>query len=316
MVDFLVSWMESQGPQKQMSCTFRWTSVLQLTLGSHNPEGLKGSGNKSLIIAFWFGIHNNVGYSKLDDEQPAYPACQSGWRAWRRRLCWSGLWWPDGKQPEPASVSSQENTIGYAESFNKENQTLLTHFLQKAIWESHSCTSSCRRAPLCESITSTTNALKGLTLNATFHLLVALLKTLFILWMMGNSISSFLNWYWMCCTRQRFTHISNRRKTGEIALVKLPIAVRHQFLCHSLSILILDLKLKLLKINRDYYLQLFSSWPALKCWFHTNIKWKMKVSNLHISHFNITFKRGSVTSPGHTRWSPPFLRSACEVYTP
>lgn len=31
-------------------------------------------------------------------------------------------------------------------------------------------------------------------LYSTFHLFVALLKTLFILWMTGNSISSFLNW--------------------------------------------------------------------------------------------------------------------------
>lgn len=37
LVDLLVGWMESQGPQKQMSCTFRWTSILQLALGCHNP---------------------------------------------------------------------------------------------------------------------------------------------------------------------------------------------------------------------------------------------------------------------------------------
>lgn len=52
LVDLLVSWMESQGPQKQMSGAFRRTSILQLTLGCHYPQGLKGRGNKSLVFAF------------------------------------------------------------------------------------------------------------------------------------------------------------------------------------------------------------------------------------------------------------------------
>lgn len=80
LVDFLVGWMESQGPQKQMSCTFRWISVLQLTLGSHNPEGFKGSGNKSLIIAIWFWWHSNVGHGKLDNWAARLPGL-SEWMA-------------------------------------------------------------------------------------------------------------------------------------------------------------------------------------------------------------------------------------------
>lgn len=52
LVDLLVSRMESQGPQKQMSGAFRRTSIFQLTLGCHYPQGLKGRGNKSLFLAF------------------------------------------------------------------------------------------------------------------------------------------------------------------------------------------------------------------------------------------------------------------------
>lgn len=38
-----------------------------------------------------------------------------------------------------------------------------------------------------------------------------------------------------------------------------------------------------------FHLLLFSSWPALKCWFHTVIKQNVKVSVLYISLIAFSF---------------------------
>lgn len=67
LVNLLVRGMESQGPQKQMSGTFRWTSVLQLTLSCHNPEGLKRqrqqvfNGWHFSLLWFSWGVGGGVG---------------------------------------------------------------------------------------------------------------------------------------------------------------------------------------------------------------------------------------------------------------
>lgn len=38
LVDFLVVWVEAQRPQKQVSRALGGISILQLTLGSHDPQ--------------------------------------------------------------------------------------------------------------------------------------------------------------------------------------------------------------------------------------------------------------------------------------
>lgn len=61
LVNFLVVWMKAQSPQKQMSGTFRWISILHFALGCQNPKGWKkrliqlffvSSENKSIPICF------------------------------------------------------------------------------------------------------------------------------------------------------------------------------------------------------------------------------------------------------------------------
>lgn len=83
-------------------------------------------------------------------------------------------------------------------------------------------------------------------------------------------------------------HIIGRKV--QVAIIKLPIAVeQHPYMCHCK--LIQDMKVRLLKIKKKIekcYLQLSSSWPALKCWFHTIIKGNIKVNILGINHFSIT----------------------------
>lgn len=88
LVNFLVVWMKAQSPQKQMSGTFRWISILHFTLGCQNPKSWIE------VHSFYFKLTIQCELQYVKKQCCTYLACQGVLQALRRTLCLFGFWWP------------------------------------------------------------------------------------------------------------------------------------------------------------------------------------------------------------------------------